>query len=177
MTLAVLCINTTSAGSGSVKLPTSLIQSARICEICGLTNPESLKSAKDSSAKPATGNKSVKSRKVSPGTAVLYSALIPGGGQYYTGNTWKGLAIGGVELTFAGLAVAEQIIGAREQKQGDSDAATHFDLRNTFLWWTGFSLGFSMADAYVSASLYGFKQEQRLDALPGGVQLGVAFRF
>jgi hypothetical protein len=108
---------------------------------------------------------------------VLYSALIPGGGQFYTGNTWKGIVIGGIELAFAGLSVAEHIIGTQEQQRGDADAASHFDLRNTFLWWTGFSLGYSMADAYVSASLYGFKDEQRLNALPAKVQLGAAFRF
>ena len=98
------------------------------------------------------------------GTAVLLSALIPGGGQFYAGYPWQGAIIGAAELTFAGLSVYEY-------RRGKTD------LGNAFLWWTGFSIGFSMADAYVSTALFGFKEEQRLDLQVGPCRTGVAYRF
>jgi len=61
-------------------------------------------------------------------------------------------------LTFAGLTVREHLLAQK------SDTAHHLDLRNTFLWWTGFTVAFSMADAYVAANMFGFKEEQRLEA-------------
>jgi hypothetical protein len=103
-------------------------------------------------------------RTVRPGTAVLLSALIPGAGQFYTGNYLKGTLLGAAELTLGGLTI-------RAHQQGNND------LRNTLLWWTGFAWGFSMADAYVSAAMYGFKEEQRLEARMGPATVGIAYRF
>ena len=114
-------------------------------------------------------------RKVNAGTAVLLSALLPGGGQYYTGNVLKGILIGGAELTLAGITVYDNRMAQRTTDT--AQLAYYLDRRNTFLWWTGFSLAFSMADAYVSATMFGFKQEQRLDArlVPFGIE--IAYRF
>ena len=103
-------------------------------------------------------------RQVRTGTAVLLSTLIPGAGQFYTGNPLKGVIIGSAELALAGISIAEY-------RRGNSD------LGNTFLWWTGFALGFSMADAYVSASMYGFKEEERLTVRAGPLGMEVAYRF
>ena len=108
-------------------------------------------------------------RKVKPGTAVLLSGLIPGGGQFYTGNPLKGVLIGSAELALAGITVYEY----RYSNSGQGNT----DLGNTFLWWTGFSWAFSMADAYVSASMYGYKEEQRLDVRVGPTTVGIAYRF
>jgi hypothetical protein len=149
--------------------------------------PESITTRADTASQPSAvsgqppgfSNQSsaigVHARKVNAGTAVLLSALLPGGGQYYTGNVLKGILIGGAELTLAGISVYDEKMA---QKSTDSvQLAYYSDRRNTFLWWTGFSLAFSMADAYVSASMFGFKQEQRLDArfVPFGIE--VAYRF
>jgi len=108
-------------------------------------------------------------RTIKSGTAVLLSGLIPGAGQFYTGNPLKGVLIGGAELALAGITVYEYRYG--NNGQGNTD------LGNTFLWWTGFAWAFSMADAYVSASMYGYKEEQRLDVRAGPTTVGIAYRF
>jgi hypothetical protein len=114
--------------------------------------------------KTGTGLRTIKS-----GTAVLLSGLIPGGGQFYTGNPLKGILLGGAELALAGITVYEY----RYSNGGQGNT----DLGNTFLWWTGFAWAFSMADAYVSASMYGYKEEQRLDVRAGPTTVGIAYRF
>lgn len=103
-------------------------------------------------------------RTVKAGTAVLLSGLIPGGGQFYVRQPLKGAVIAASELTLAGFSVYYH---TQENE----------DTRNTFLWWTGFVWAVSMADAYVSAHLYSFKDEQRLNLQLTPTQLGLSYRF
>ena len=49
--------------------------------------------------------------------------------------------------------------------------------RNALLWWTGAVWAFTIADAYVSASMYGFKAEQRFEAAVAPLGIGVCYRF
>ena len=53
--------------------------------------------------------------------------------------------------------------------------ARHRDTRTALLWWTGAVVAFSMADAYVSAQMYGFDREMRLTI--GPMSAGVAMEF
>jgi hypothetical protein len=115
-----------------------------------------------------------RARTVRPGTAVLLSALIPGGGQFYTGNLLKGVLLGVCELSLAGLSLREHLEASRAAPE---QRAAHEDSRNTFLFWTGFVWGYSLADAYVSAHMYGFKEEQRLDVRASPGALWLAYRF
>ncbi|UCG42381.1 MAG: hypothetical protein JSU73_10980 [candidate division WOR-3 bacterium] len=106
-------------------------------------------------ARPAKAGKS-------PGTAVLLSALIPGGGQVYTGGYWKAGLIAPAELALGFFSVKEHLDATRALEQGrEADYVLHRDRRTALLWWTGAVIAFSMADAYVSARLYDFDEQMR----------------
>jgi len=119
----------------------------------------------------------------STGTAVLLSFLLPGGGQVYTGNWWKTALIAPTEVTLGYFSVKEHLAASKslERFQGLGDSADltdyvrHRDARTAFLWWTGAVVAFSMADAYVSAQMYGFDREMRLTL--GSMRAGIAMEF
>jgi hypothetical protein len=119
----------------------------------------------------------------STGTAVLLSFLLPGGGQVYTGNWWKAALIAPAEVTLGYFSVKEHLAASKSlerfQGLGDSTDLTayvrHRDARTAFLWWTGAVVAFSMADAYVSAQMYGFDREMRLTL--GPMRAGIAMEF
>jgi len=110
----------------------------------------------------------------SPGTAVLLSLLLPAGGQVYTRDYWKVPIIAPAELALGYLSYREHASATAALGRGDTVAyARHRDRRATFLWFTGATIAFSMADAYVSAQMFGFKEQLRLSLGPG--RLGVEF--
>lgn len=119
----------------------------------------------------------------STGTAVLLSFLLPGGGQVYTGNWWKAALIAPAEVTLGYFSIKEHLSASDylsqfnlHHVQSDSvNYVRHRDTRTALLWWTGAVLAFSMADAYVSAQMYGFDREMRL-AL-GPMRAGIAMEF
>jgi hypothetical protein len=122
----------------------------------------------------------------SPGTAVLLSLLIPAGGQVYTHNYWKVPIIAPAELVLGYLSYREHTGAVDALTRGDSlDYVFHRDRRSTFLWFTGATIAFSMADAYVSARMFGFREQMRLSlggTPPGpagapGIRLGVEMAF
>jgi hypothetical protein len=119
----------------------------------------------------------------SPGTAVLLSFLLPSAGQIYTGNWWKAALIAPAEVTLGCFSVKQHLAASKSlerfQDLGDSTDLTeyirHRDARTAFLWWTGAVVAFSMADAYVSAQMYGFDREVRFTV--GPIRAGIAMEF
>jgi len=112
----------------------------------------------------------------STGKAVLLSFLLPGGGQVYTGNWWKAALIAPAEVTLGLFSVREHLAASDALSGGDTTRyAQHSGRRTALLWWTGAVLAFSMADAYVSAQMYGFDREMRLTIGPTGA--GIAMEF
>ncbi len=112
----------------------------------------------------------------SPGTAVLLSLVLPGGGQVYTGRYWKAAIIAPVEVGLAGLSVNDHLSATRALAAGDTTGYTRLrDRRNAFLWWTGAVLAFSMADAYVSAQMYAFDRQMQFALGPAraGLAIGI----
>jgi len=112
----------------------------------------------------------------STGTAVLLSFLLPGGGQVYTGNWWKAALIAPAEVTLGYFVVKEHLATSAALSAGDSTGyVRHRDARTAFLWWTGAVVAFSMADAYVSAQMYGFDREMRFTIGPmrAGIAMGL----
>jgi hypothetical protein len=83
----------------------------------------------------------------SAGLAMLLS-VIPGGGQFYTEHYMTGSVIAGGEIALGYLAYKYHT-EARED-------STKYASRNSVLWWGFFLFGYSLADAYVSAKMYGF---------------------
>uniref|UniRef100_A0A7C4XTI8 DUF5683 domain-containing protein n=1 Tax=candidate division WOR-3 bacterium TaxID=2052148 RepID=A0A7C4XTI8_UNCW3 len=82
-------------------------------------------------------------------TAMLLS-LFPGGGQFYTERYIPGFLIGTGEVTLGYLAY-------KNHRDGN------YSERNSFLWWELFLFGYSLADAYVGAKMYGFDVETDLN--------------
>ncbi len=127
---------------------------------------------------PAGGDSAVKKLPVkSPGRAVVFSLLFPGGGQLYTGRYWKAAVIAPAELGLGYLSYQEHLRAEQARAEADTAKYRYYrDRRTTFLWWTAATVVFSMADAYVSAQMFGFEQELRLDLGPDRFGVRVAIR-
>jgi hypothetical protein len=76
--------------------------------------------------------------------------VIPGGGQFYTERYVPGIIISSTELALGYYAYKYH----REESYGE---------RNSLLWWGLFVFGYSLADAYVGAKMYGFEIESDLN--------------
>lgn len=83
------------------------------------------------------------------GLAMLL-CVVPGGGQFYTERYIPGVIIGSTEL----------ILGYYAYKYHKEE---NYKKRNSMLWWTFFVFGYSLADAYVGAKMYGFDIEADID--------------
>ncbi|MEO0074173.1 MAG: DUF5683 domain-containing protein [candidate division WOR-3 bacterium] len=111
----------------------------------------------------------------SPGKAVLLSFLIPGGGQVYTRNYWKVPLIAPAEIALSYLTFREY--SAARTALNSNDTSTYIlrrDRGTTYLFFTGAVIAFSMADAYVSAQFFGFREQMRLSIAPDRLGLIVA---
>lgn len=82
-------------------------------------------------------------------TAMLL-CLFPGGGQFYTERYISGVLIGAGEITLGYYAIKNHF-------------EENYSERNSFLWWELFLFGYSLADAYVGAKMYGFDIETNID--------------
>lgn len=99
----------------------------------------------------------VKVESPNPRKAMVYSAILPGGGQFYTGEYAKGLVFAGVELFLLGSAYMNY---RESQKFKIHSFERDFYVREAIsysLYFLGVYL-FSIADAYVSANLHGVKR-------------------
>ena len=83
-------------------------------------------------------------------SVAMLLCVFPGGGQFYTERYIPGILIGGAEIA----------IGYYAYKYHQDDEYTK---RNSMLWWGLFVFGFSLADAYVGAKMYGFDVQTDLD--------------
>jgi len=92
----------------------------------------------------------------SPGLAMLLSATLPGGGQFYTANYFKGILFVGAEATLGYYAYKNH------QDYQATNNLNSRNKRNNFLWWIASVKLLSIADAYVSANMYKFKDMMRL---------------
>jgi TM2 domain-containing membrane protein YozV len=130
-------------------------------------------------AKPARADTASekKARTVTTGKAMLLSALLPGGGQFYCRSYVKGAIYGTAELALAGITVFSDQQMRKAYSNYTADTLSLRNRRNAFLWWTGAVWAFSIADAYVSASMYGFKEEQKFEASISPLQVGICYRF
>jgi len=94
---------------------------------------------------------------LSPGRAAFLSAVIPGGGQFYTHKPIKGVIFGTGEIVF----LTKTLLDYRELS-GESDQSRRESLiRKTMgdlFWFIGF-WGFSIVDAYVTANFWKFKEK------------------
>ncbi len=96
----------------------------------------------------------------SPGRAILFSTLLPGGGQFYTENYIKGTI----------FLFGEGALFYFTLKEKDRDK------RSNFIWWTAAVHIFNIADAYVSAHFYKFKQNKRISLFFSPARISLALK-
>ena len=89
----------------------------------------------------------------SPSKAMLYSAIFPGGGQFYTGSYIKGAVMAGLSF----FLLSSAYVNYREAEKYDrASPGWNFYRKEAFsygLYYLGLYL-YSIADAYISAHLY-----------------------
>lgn len=91
----------------------------------------------------------VSAEKKNAAVAMLLCVL-PGGGQFYTERYIPGIIIGSTELALGYYAY-------KYHREGNDEK------RTSMLWWGFFVFGYSLADAYVGAKMYGFDVETDID--------------
>ena len=108
---------------------------------------------------------------VSGTAAALATPIMPGWGQLYAGNGWRGAVAFGLEWFYWSrlLANDRKAQRAREFSQtlepgADRDffanaAAEYWEQMRDYAWWSGGVLLIITLDAYVGANLYGFAEE------------------
>jgi hypothetical protein len=124
----------------------------------------------------------------SPEKAVVLSAVLPGGGQFYTRQHVKGAAFLAAEGILIGLTLKEYLDmndydrmyreTGEESYRSMSDDAFDRMLARGFLFFGVW--GFSLVDAFISAQLFGFDEIDRSIVLGGtghGLRAGLSFRF
>lgn len=111
----------------------------------------------------------------SPFRAILASAILPGGGQFYSENYLRGAFFCAAQAAVGGMILYEHVLTEEAHRRYEStgnledygDYAHHFDRRYDLLWWGAGIWFFSMADAFVDAHMYRFGSKKR-------VKLGLA---
>ncbi|MBM4399540.1 MAG: hypothetical protein FJ041_04315 [Candidatus Cloacimonetes bacterium] len=96
-----------------------------------------------------------------PYKAMLYSAVVPGGGQFYNEAYLKTALVIGVQALLTGLAIDDYNQMKRYEKEQNPIQKKYYqdELRSDY-WWMGITLVLSMADAFVDAHLYNFDAER-----------------
>lgn len=89
----------------------------------------------------------------SPGKAVLLSAVIPGGGQFYTGHYARGV-IYFVSESYFGIT---SLLHLRNYYRKGKELSEFNKALSQGFWFLSI-WGFSLVDAYVSAHLYKFEE-------------------
>lgn len=109
-----------------------------------------------------------------PYRAMFYSAVLPGGGQLYNEAYLKTALVAGLQAYLISLAVSDagKVSDYKDlmqeylndpvlyQQYKTRRDAYKEELRSDY-WWIGTVLVLSVADAFVDAHLYNFKQEKQ----------------
>lgn len=106
--------------------------------------------------------------KPSPTRAVISSIFIPGGGQFYTGRTTRGILVATIEGFLLSSTIYNHFkyLHYRDKFQTTGDIQDSiryrgfYDMRNNLLWWDAMVIAISGIDAYVGAKMYGYYEHQ-----------------
>ncbi len=97
----------------------------------------------------------------SPGKAMLFSLIFPGGGQFYNEAYIKGIILGGAESFLFYLSYRENMLANKEPENRDY----HLSMMRKYLFWGATVTVYSIADAWVDANMYGFDEETKIGRL------------
>jgi hypothetical protein len=123
------------------------------------------------SRREARADRNAAAHRPRPKSALWRSAAVPGWGQLYNRRPIKALLVSGGQIYLAARAVSEHQLAGRLEDRARSISDTGLadqkwrernralGRRDDFIWWSAFALLFSMAEAYVDASLMGFGDE------------------
>ena len=106
-----------------------------------------------------------------PNKAMLYSVLVPGGGQVYNGAYLKaGLVLGVQSYLIVNTVIQDNKAQNNKRLMKDGDPAlqsyykaeyeSYKERRNSNIWWIGVTTVLSMIDAYVDAHLVDFEDQK-----------------
>jgi hypothetical protein len=108
-----------------------------------------------------------------PYRAMIYSALLPGGGQLYNQAYLKTALVVGLQAYLVNSAINDNDKASNYQDLMDANAdnlalyQSYKSLRNTYrdelksdYWWIGTVMFLSVADAFVDAHLFNYKLEK-----------------
>jgi hypothetical protein len=133
---------------------------ALLCCCCAIVRgQENLQPALADSTSAAESTVKADSIK-SPTGAMLRSLAIPGWGQFYNEQWFKGIFVAGTELGIITNAIVQNHYAANANTDAERDF--YRDNRNLSYWWLAGAILLSMADAYVDAHLYGFDESTEL---------------
>jgi len=102
-----------------------------------------------------------------PGWAIVASAVLPGGGQFYAENCARGLFFSTVQISLISLTVYEKVqerdywsLYEENKEQGTWDEYNkHRGRVRNLLWWDAGIWFLSCADAFTDAHFYGFNED------------------
>ena len=94
---------------------------------------------------------------LSPTRAAFLSAIIPGGGQFYTHSPIKGVLFGVGEVVFLGKTLLDFKDLNKESDPTKREPLLRQTMGDLF-WFIGF-WGFSIIDAYITASFWKFREK------------------
>ena len=99
----------------------------------------------------------------SPSKAVRSALLLPGGGQFYNGQKFKGfLLMGGAVVS--GFLYADYANKYHNYTGVDTfEKERYLKLRNKYGWWVGFVYIYGLLDAIVEAHLHPFNKVMNED--------------
>tara|TARA_Y100000588_G_scaffold270700_1_gene286242 strand:+ start:720 stop:1187 length:468 start_codon:yes stop_codon:yes gene_type:complete len=113
------------------------------------------------------------STQITPRSALLRSALLPGWGQFYNKRPIKGILFGAAALGLLSSAIAEN--RSLSQAQTPAEHEVRADRRNTRFLFLGLAATFAALDAYVDAHLSDFTAEPEIDLDSGEISLHLVF--
>ncbi len=124
-----------------------------------------------------------------PGWAIIATAVLPGGGQFYADNYARGLFFSAVQISLVSMTIYEKM---QERDyfalyNEDKEEATrerynkHKSRVKNLLWWDAGIWFFACADAFADAHFYGFNEDVGVSVgmgkKTGTTQVGVVFEF
>ena len=94
--------------------------------------------------------------------AMLYSLIIPGGGQFYNKKYAKSAVVFATEAIMIGSAIDYHIkMNDAWDKGNQADYDKFYDKRQNMYWWLGAIKFLSVVDAFVDAKLYNYDEKKK----------------
>ncbi|MBC8312918.1 MAG: hypothetical protein H8E33_01545 [Candidatus Cloacimonetes bacterium] len=111
--------------------------------------------------------------------AMLYSFIVPGGGQFYNQKYFKSVAVFATEAIMIGYAIDYHIkMNDAWDDENQAEYSQFYDKRQNMYWWFGAIKFLSVVDAFVDAKLYDFEEKKRKIELKfDGNTISLSYRF